>query len=267
MAVDERHPQLPELGGKGLYPLPQSVDRVAVLKLMVVLSALLVLTVACSGPPPDVSASLQPTRPASAIATAAATVSVPARFAGVCGTMSDGVQISRGRATFTLNAPGRAPLKITSTDPAPIDAMVPTGIAQSGYVCLLLDAGVPLPTFAGLIGPGMPGYVVQGTVPATSTNPSPTGFALPQACAFVAPPTVGTDTTVWLVDCGTQANHDARGMLGPAFAQQGWTSCAIGLGSMWVKRNGVMLGVTESTLAPGDYPRLTQPARLISPCT
>lgn len=34
-----------------------------------------------------------------------------------------------------------------------------------------------------------------------------------------------------------------------------------------VKKNGVMLGVQESTLAPGEYPQITQFARLISPCT
>jgi hypothetical protein len=181
--------------------------------------------------------------------------------------MSDGVQSTRASATFVLNSPGRPPLKIASNDPAPIDMMVPSGPAQSSYVCLLLDAGVPLPIFAGLIGQGMPGFVVQGTVPATSANPSPTGFLLPQACAFVAPPVVGTDTTAWAVDCGAQADHDARGTLGPALTQQGWTLCAIGLGSMYVKKNGVMLGVTESSLAPGDYPRLTQAVRLINPCT
>lgn len=112
----------------------------------------------------------------------------------------------------------------------------------------------------------MPGYLIQGSVPATATSPSPTGFVPPQSCAFVAPPAVGTDTTVWLVDCGAQANDDARGTLGPAFAQQGWTTCAIGLGSMWAKKNGVMIGVTESSLAPGDYPRITQSARLLSLC-
>jgi len=180
--------------------------------------------------------------------------------------MSEGVQITRVSATFVLNSPGRSPLKIASNGPGPIDAMVPPGAAQSSYACLLLDAGAPFPVFAGLIGLGMPGYVVQGTIPATSANPSPTGFLLPPSCAFVAPPTVGTDTTVWLVDCGAQANHDARGTLGLAFAQQGWTSCGIGLGSMWEKKNGVMLGVTASTLAAGDYPRITQSARLVSPC-
>ena len=237
-------------------------------RLTVVLSTLVVLTAACSGPRADVSPSAGPTRPVSAAApTAAATFSVPATFAAVCGTMSDGVQITRATATFVLNSPGRPPLKIASNGPGPIDAMVPSGSAQSSYACLLLDAGVPLPIFAGLIGPQMPGYLAAGTVPSTSARPSPTGFVLPQGCAFVAPPVVGTDSTVWSVDCGAQANHDARGTLGPALTQQGWISCAIGLGSMYVKKNDVMLGVTESSLAPGEYPGLTQFVRLISPCT
>lgn len=200
------------------------------------------------------------------ISTAAATFSVPATFAVACGTMSDGVQTTRASATFFLNAPGRSPLKIASTGPGPIDAMVPSGTAQSGYVCLLLDAGVPLPVFAGLSGPQMPGYVVNGTTPATSARPAPTDFVLPQACAYVSPPVVGADSTVWAVDCGAQANHNARGTLGPALTQQGWTSCSVGLGYMWVKKNGVMLGVTESSLVRGEYPQVTQFAQLISPC-
>jgi hypothetical protein len=108
---------------------------------------------------------------ATAASTAAATFSVPATFAAVCGTMSDGVQITRASATFLLNSPGRPPLKIASSGPAPIDMMVPSGSAQSGYVCLLLDAGKPLPIVAGLIGPQMPGFVAEGTFPATAARP------------------------------------------------------------------------------------------------
>ncbi len=198
--------------------------------------------------------------------TAAATFSVPAIFASVCGTMSDGVaRTTSTNATFLLNAPGRSPLKIASTEPGPIDVMVPSGRA-SGYVCLLLEAGVPLPIFAGLIGLGMRGFIPEGTFPATTAQPSPTGFVLPQACAFVAPPVVGTDTTVWAVECGAKLS-DARGTLGSALTQQGWTSCGVGLGTMSAKKNGVMLGLQESTLASGDYPRLTQFARVISPCS
>ena len=195
-------------------------------------------------------------------ATPAATFSIPATFAAACGTVSDRVARTAGtNATFLLNSPGRSPLKVASAGNAPVDAVVP-----AGYLCLLLTAGVPLPLFDGLIGPLMPGFVAEGTFPATAARPAPTGFVLPQTCAFVAAPVVGTDYTTWAVDCGAQANHDARGTLGPPLTQQGWTGCAIGLGSMQVKKNGVMLGVQESTLAPGEYPSLTQYARLISPC-
>ena len=195
-------------------------------------------------------------------ATPAATFTVPTIFASACGTVSDRVaRTASTNATFLLNSPGRSPLKIASTGNAPVDAVVP-----AGYLCLLLRPGVPLPIFDGLIGPLMPGFVPEGTYPATAARPAPTGFVLPQACAFVAAPVVGTDYTTWAVDCGAQANHDARGTLGPSLIQQGWTGCAIGLGSMQVKKNGVMLGVQESTLAAGEYPGITQFARLISPC-
>jgi hypothetical protein len=133
-------------------------------------------------------------------------------------------------------------------------------------VCLLLDAGKPLPVFAGLIGPQVPGFVTDGTFPATAARPAPTGFVLPQACAFVVPPVVGTDQTEWSVDCGAANNNNARGILGPALAQQGWTLCASGLATAQWRKDGVMLGVVESSLAPGEYMRVHQFARLISPC-
>lgn len=208
------------------------------------------------------AASTGSTRPPAAVNTPAATLSVPATFAAVCGRASDPVaRTASTSATFLLNSPGRSPLRIASTGNAPIDAVIP-----GGYVCVLLEAGVPFPILGGLIGPHNDGFVREGTLPATSARPTPTGFVLPQACAFVAPPVVGTDTTVWAVECGAQANRDARGTLGGAFMQQGWTSCGAGLATMSAKKNGVMLGVSESSLAPGDYPRLTQFARVISPC-
>jgi hypothetical protein len=213
---------------------------------------------------PGPTQTVQPT----ATNTAAATFSVPATFASVCGTMSDGVQITRASATFLLNSPGRPPLRIASSGPAPIDMLVPSGSAQSGYVCLLLDAGKPLPIVAGLIGPQMPGFVADGTFPATAAQPAPTGFVLPQACAFVVPPVVGTDQTDWSIDCGAaNNNNNARGTLGPALMQQGWALCASGLATAQWRKDNVMLGVVESTLAPGEYMRLIQFARVISPCS
>ena len=181
----------------------------------------------------------------------------------MCGTASDRVaRTASTNATFLLNSPGRSPLKIASTGNAPIDAVIP-----GGYVCLLLDAGVPFPIFGGLIGPQMAGFVAEGTFPATAARPAPTGFVLPQACAFVESPVVGTDQTDWSIDCGAANNDKARGTLGPALAQRGWTSCGFGAAAALWRKNDVWLAVSESSLAPGDYPRLTQFAHVTSPCS
>ena len=112
----------------------------------------------------------------------------------------------------------------------------------------------------------MPGYVTEGTFPATATRPAPTGFTLPQACAYVEPPIVGTDQTDWSIDCGTANNSNARGTLGPSLAQQGWASCGSGLATAQWRKANVMVGVVESSLAPGQYMRLTQFARILPPC-
>jgi hypothetical protein len=88
----------------------------------------------------------------------------------------------------------------------------------------------------------------------------------PQACAYVAAPVVTTDQTDWRLDCGA-ANNNARGVLGQALAQQGWTSCGSGAATAQWRRNDVMLAVSESSLAPGDYPKLTQFVRVTSPCS
>ncbi len=227
----------------------------------VVATALAIAAMSCA-PPAYRTGPIRTVQP-TAVHTAAATFSVPATFAAACGTASDPVaRTTSTNATFLLNSPGRSPLKIASTENAPIDVVIP-----GGYACLLLEAGVPFPILGAQLGRYSEGFVSEGTLPATSAKPAPTGFVLPQACAFVATPVVGADTTVWAVDCGAQANHDARGTLGPALTQQGWTSCGAGLGMMSARKNGVMLGVLESSLAPGDYPRLTQFARVISPCS
>lgn len=83
---------------------------------------------------------------------------------------------------------------------------------------------------------------------------------------YLAPPVVGTDQTEWKVDCGAANDRNARGTLGPALAQQGWTSCGAGLATAQWRKNDLMLGVAESSLATGDHPRLTQFARVMSPC-
>lgn len=67
--------------------------------------------------------------------------------------------------------------------------------------------------------------------------------------------------------CTPTNNSNARGTLGPALSQQGWALCASGLASASWRKSGVMLGISESSLAPGDYPRITQFIRVISPCS
>ena len=176
----------------------------------------------------------------------------------MCGTISDFVaDNAQTNGSFTLNSPGRAPLKIT----------IPAGRlggSASGYVCFQVFAGVPYPLLAGFFPGGTRGYVESGTYPATTAVPAPTGFVIPQACAYVVPPVVGAVQTDWKVDCGA-ANNNARGTLGAALTQQGWTSCGSGLASAQWRKNDVMLTVVESSLAVGDYPRLTQ-SRVAPPC-
>jgi hypothetical protein len=92
--------------------------------------------------------SLAVTEPApspTTVPTAGATFSVPATFAAACGTVTDRVaRTTATSATFVLNSPERSPLKVALTGNAPVDAVVP-----AGYVCVLLDAGVPFPIFGG----------------------------------------------------------------------------------------------------------------------
>jgi hypothetical protein len=126
---------------------------------------------------------------------------------------------------------------------------------------------VPYPHFDGFIPGGARGFIDSATFPATAASPTPTSFVLPQACAFVVPPVVTADQTDWKVDCGAANNSNARGTLGPALAQQGWSACGGGLASASWRKSDVMLTVAESSLAPGDYPRLTQLAGVISPCS
>jgi hypothetical protein len=237
--------------------------QAAALVVGVVVAVLVIGAVIVRGPTstPNIGPG-QPAQP-TASSTPAATFSLPTTFAVACGVASERVaKTGSTDATFVLNSPGRSPLRIAWTGNAPVDAAVP-----AGYICVLLEAGAPFPVLSALVGPYQEGFISEGAVPATFAKPAPAGFVLPQACAFVASPVVSIDSTVWAVDCGTQANRDARGALGAAMTQQGWVTCGVGVGAMSAQKNGVMLLVTESSLAPGDYPRLTQSARSISPCS
>src|SRR5258708_36302887 len=110
------------------------------------------------------------------------------------------------------------------------------------------------------------GFVNEGTYPATMAKPAPPGFVLPQACAFVRPPEIGADQTSWWVDCGAEANRSARGTLGTALGQQGWTSCGPAAATELFFKGTVRIGVVESSRAPGDYPRVTQELRPATGC-
>jgi len=220
------------------------------------------LIAACTAAPIS-TASPTPVATVAAIPSPSTTPTATTRltFASVCGTISDFVSDSaQTNGSLVLNSPGRAPLRIT----IPAGRLV--GGLAAGYECVGVLAGVPYPLFDGFaLAPTGPAFVAPGMFPATAASPTPTGFVLPQSCAYVVPPAVSTDQTDWKVDCGA-ANNNARGALGPALIQQGWMSCGAGLASAQWRKNDVMLAVAESSLAPGDYPRLTQFSRVVSPC-
>jgi hypothetical protein len=227
------------------------------LRVVALLGMLLAACTASSLSTPSPTASATVAASASPISNIAAEVGP---FAAVCGMISEFV--ADGALTngaLVLNSPGRAPLRIT----------IPAGRlggSASGYACVGVLAGAPYPLFNGFFPQGARGRVQPGAIPATSASPAPTGFVLPQACAYVVPPVISADQTDWKVDCGA-ANNNARGTLGAALAQQGWASCGTGLATAHWRKNDVMLAIAESSLAPGDYPRLTQLARVVSPCS
>ncbi len=193
---------------------------------------------------------------AAPLATSTATV-----WADACGRVSDFTHTTTTtNGSFVLNSPGRTPLKITLT-PARTNPEATFG----NYVCVALDAGLPYPIFAGLGAPNTAPYIPEGTYPATNAMPAPTGFVLPQSCAYVAPPQVG-ERNDWKVDCGAEANRNARGTLGAALQQQGWSSCSPAAGTMRFMKGTLEIVVVESSLAPGDYPRFTQGVRSATGC-
>ena len=183
-----------------------------------------------------------------------------APFAAICGMITDYVaDSSQANGSFVLSSPGRAPLRIT----------IPAGRlggGAGGYVCVGVRAGVPNPLFDGFFTPNTSGYVDPGALPATVAVPTPLGLVVPQACAFVVTPLIGADQTEWKLDCGVANNNNARGTFGPALAAQGWSSCGAGAANEYWRKADVMLGVSESSLAPGDYPRITQKQRIAAPC-
>lgn len=254
---------------------PSSVARVA---RALVAAFLMIVVAGCTAAVPAPLTATPTLVTASAAATRTPTVapatplplatSTATTYATACGMVSDFVKTTLTTdGSVVLNSPGRTPLKITLT----VARNNPEG-QFGGYVCIGLDAGVPYPIFAGIGVPRVNGlvpesYVPEGTYPATLAKPAPAGFVVPQACAYIRPPEVGGDQTNWWVDCGTQLNRDARGTLGAALAQQGWTGCGPALGTMLFFKGTTRIVVVESSLAPGDYPRFSQLARPGTGCS
>ena len=210
---------------------------------------------------PSASAALRSTAlPSPAKTTGSTSTVVPTQtvtqrtFATVCGRIADFAGDSASTAgSFVLTSPDRDPLKLT----------IPAGRlggSAAGYVCVNVLRGNPNPLFDGFIPGGVTTFIREGDLPATSADPAPTGFVLPQACAYVAAPVVTASQTDWLIECGPTRDRDARGTLAPELSRQGWTPCGSGLASASWRKSGVLLAIAESSLAPGDYPRITQSA-------
>jgi hypothetical protein len=250
--------------------LPAVAGRHFVGGLVPILLAAVIGCSASTAPPPAsgtlATARASPTAPSTPTLASATPVplatSTSTAWALVCGTISDLVTTTATtNGSLVLNSPGRTPLTVTLT-PAHWNPEARAAF----YICATLDAGVPRPLFAGITVPGnADAYVESNSYPATKAKPSAVGFVVPQACAYVRPPEVGADQTNWWVDCGAPLNRDARGTLGPALTQQGWTGCGPAAATEIFFKGTMRIVVVESSLAAGDYPRFTQ--RSGSGCT
>lgn len=176
-------------------------------------------------------------------------------YAIACGRITEFVGFTASAdGSLVLTSPGRTPLQVTLT----LTHSTPGG-SMGGYMCMGLDAGSPHSIFGGAEAGST--VIPEGRYPATRAMPPPTGFVIPQACVYVAPPLVGGDQSEWKLDCGADANRNARGTLAPALTQQGWVACSVGLGGAAWAKGTARVYVGESTLAPGEYPKIVQPAR------
>jgi hypothetical protein len=224
------------------------------------LAAIALMLAACAPvsvtPAPSQTTTLAPSPTSALTPTPSQTAPPTARgFALACGTISRFVgDTAQADGVIVLEAPGRDSLRLT------IPAGRLGGGGASGYVCVQVQQGSPYPLFDGFVPGGISIFVREGAVPATAALPAPSGFTLPQACAFVATPSVSVAQTDWLIECGPSKDRDARGTLAPELIRQGWSLCGSALAAaQWRKGNTALL-ISESSLAPGDYPRLTQPA-------
>lgn len=117
----------------------------------------------------------------------------------------------------------------------------------------LLFAACTTPTAGASAAAATPSPSVETATasPSVAASPRPVGFVLPSGCRYVTAMQNG-ETAEWRVDCGAQANRDARGTLGPALTQQGWISCGVGLGQALAAKGAYMISVSEVSGAPGD---------------
>ncbi len=213
------------------------------------------LAVATPTPTPTPTRTVVPLSPLP-LATASAT-----NYAIVCGTASDFVKTTpTTNGSVALNSPGRTPLRVVFA----VARNNPEG-PLGGYVCMSLDAGTPYPIFAGLGVPGREGFVAEGAYPATLAMPAPAGFVLPQSCAYVAPPMVVSNETLWIIDCGPDANRDPRGVLSAAARQQGWIDCGPALSTAIFVKGTSLIRVFQRG-GPDDYPRFIQAVTTTAAC-
>ena len=157
---------------------------------------------------------------------------------------------------MTVSLCGRQPHVRTISD---MDKVAATLAVLS--VVLASCGGAPTPVAAS------PSVVAPTARAVVQSSATPLGFVLPPTCSYIGAPSVGPDLSQWKFDCGTTANRDARGALGPSFARQGWTSCgAVTATATWI--NGpVRLVVSEGSGSAGEagLPTLGQTSRTPGP--
>jgi hypothetical protein len=91
-----------------------------------------------------------------------------------------------------------------------------------------------------------------------------TGFLPPPSCSYVGGPSLAADHSDRFVDCGPTGNRAARDTLASALIEQGWSLCGFGAAAATWAKGATSISIAESSLAPGDFPRLTQTARSVS---
>ena len=86
----------------------------------------------------------------------------------------------------------------------------------------------------------------------------PTDFTPPTGCQYVGGGRRDGDQIVWWLDCGDAGHNEARGVLAPAFAAQGWTSCGPAAATATWTKGGLSLTVSETSGEPASLIKLSQ---------